>query len=125
MRSPNLLFRCPYQVPLFWKKDIVSWQVKEKNIENKVRAIVRLIESRGEDLFPSLWKEGSSWFQDDFCIFVWTENGTQVVCPSDRNREGKNMKWLVDADGKPIRELFIETALSEKMRVESSTTDRR
>nr|WP_292378387.1 cache domain-containing protein [Methanosarcina sp. UBA289] len=47
-------------------------------------------------------------------MFVWTENGVQIVCPSNRSCEGKDMKGLIDADGKPIGELFIETALSEK-----------
>lgn len=87
---------------------------ERKNIESKVRATVRLIEAQGEKLFPSLRKEGSPWFQNGFCIFVWTENGTQVVCPSDRSLEGKAMKGLVDADGKPIGELFLQTALGEK-----------
>lgn len=87
---------------------------ERKNLESKVRATVRLIEAQGEELFPSLRKEGSPWFQDNFCIFVWTENGTQVVCPSNQSLEGKAMKGLVDADGKPIGELFLQTALSEK-----------
>lgn len=87
---------------------------ERRNIESKVRATVRLVEAQGKELFPSFREEGSPWFQDDFCILVWTPDGTQVVCPSDPSREGKNIKELVDADGKPIGELFIETALSEK-----------
>lgn len=87
---------------------------ERRNIENKVRATVRLIEAQGEKLFPSLREEGSPWFQESFCIFVLNEDGTQVVCPPDPSREGKNIKELADADGKPIGELFIETALNEK-----------
>lgn len=87
---------------------------ERKNIESKVRATVRLIEAQGEELFPSMRKEGSPWFQDNFCIFVWAENGTQVVCPSNQSLEGKDMKGLIDADGKPIGELFLQTALREK-----------
>lgn len=104
----------PAPDPFILEKGDSKLAGERKNIESKVRATVRLIEAQGEELFPSLRKEGAPWFQDDFCIFVWTENGTQVVCPSDRSLEGKAMKGLVDADGKPIGELFIETALSEK-----------
>ena len=82
-------------------------------IENKVRATVRLLNSQGEQLFPKLVEAKSPWNNSDFCIFVWTINGTQVVSPQDRGSEGKEMKGLLDADGKPIGELFIEAALSE------------
>lgn len=104
----------PAPDPLILEKGESKLAGDRKNIESKVRATVRLIEVQGEELFPSLRKEGSPWFQDGFCIFVWTADGTQVVCPSNRTSEGKAMKGLVDADGKPIGELFIETALSEK-----------
>lgn len=100
--------------PLILEKGESKLAGERKNIEKKVRATVRLIEAQGEELFPSFWDEGSPWFQNDFCILVWTADGTQIVCPSDRSLEGKAMKELVDADGKPIGELFIETALSEK-----------
>ena len=104
----------PAPDPLILKKGESKLAGERKNIEKKVRATVRLIEAQGEELFPSFRDEGSPWFQNGFCIFVWTADGTQIVCPSDRSLEGKAMKELVDADGKPIGELFIETALSEK-----------
>ncbi|MDD2614382.1 MAG: cache domain-containing protein [Methanosarcina sp.] len=104
----------PAPDPLIFEKGESKLAGERKNIENKVRATVRLIETQGEGLFPSFRDKGSPWFQDSFCIFVWTADGTQVVCPSDPSHEGKAMKGLVDADGKPIGKLFIETALSEK-----------
>jgi len=104
----------PAPDPVILEKGESQLAGERKNIESKVRATVRLIETQGEQLFPSMRKEGSPWFQDNFCIFVWTENGTQVVCPSNQSLEGKDMKGLVDADGKPIGEFFIETAKSKK-----------
>jgi mannose-6-phosphate isomerase-like protein (cupin superfamily) len=86
---------------------------ERRNIENKTRATVRLFEAQGESLFPGFVEPESPWYNRDFCIFVWTINGTQVVCPEDRSSEGKDMKGLMDADGRPIGELFIETAQSE------------
>ncbi|WP_292372811.1 cache domain-containing protein [Methanosarcina sp. UBA411] len=96
-----------------------------KNIESKVKATVRLIEAQGKELFPSFREKGSPWYQDSFCIFVWTEDGVQIVCPSKRSCEGKDMKGLVDADGKPIGELFIETPLARKERAGLNITGRR
>jgi len=104
----------PAPDPLILEKGESKMAVERKNIEKKVQATARLIEAQGEELFPSFREKGSAWYQDDFCIFIWTINGTQVVCPSDTSIEGKNMRGLLDADGKPIGELFIETALSEK-----------
>ncbi len=86
---------------------------ERRDIENKVRATVRLLDARGEELFASFREEESPWNNDDFCVFVWTINGTQLVCPQDKDSEGKDMKGLLDADGKPIGELFIKAAKSE------------
>lgn len=86
---------------------------ERRDIEQKVRATVRLLEANGEEYFPRLVEPESPWYNSKFSIFVWTINGTQVVCPQDRGSEGKEMKGLLDADGKPIGELFIEAARSE------------
>ncbi|MDM7919052.1 MAG: cupin domain-containing protein [Methanosarcina sp.] len=85
---------------------------ERREIENKVRATVRLLEAQGEGYFPKLVEPESPWNSSDFNVFVWTINGTQLVCPQDRGSEGKDMKGLLDADGKPIGELFIEAAKS-------------
>jgi mannose-6-phosphate isomerase-like protein (cupin superfamily) len=87
---------------------------ERERIENKVNDTVKLIEVQGEGVFPSL-KEGESQLsQDGISIFIWTADGTQVVCPSDPKSEGKDMSGLEDADGKLIGKLFIKTAQSEK-----------
>ena len=91
---------------------------ERRDIENKVRATVRLLDARGEELFASFREEESPWNNDDFCVFVWTINGTQLVCPQDKDSEGKDMKGLLDADGKPIGELFIKAAKSERRRLD-------
>lgn len=86
---------------------------ERRDIENKVRATVRLLNEQGEEFFPKLAEPESPWNSSDFEIFVWTINGTQLVCPQDKGSEGKEIKGLLDADGKPIGELFIEAAQSE------------
>ena len=87
---------------------------EKNNTEKKVEAAVRLLESQGEKLFPSFREKGSPSFQDSFCIFVWAADGTLTVSPSDTASEGKNLRGLVDSEGKQIGELFIQTAMSER-----------
>ena len=87
--------------------------IERRNIENRVRATVRLLEIRGEELFPGFREPGSAWYNRDFCVFVWATNGTLVVCPEDTGREGENMRGFLDADGKPIGELLIKTSTNE------------
>jgi len=99
--------------PLILAKGGSKMATERRTIESKVRATVRLLEAQGEELFPDFREENSPWYDRDFSIFVWTINGTQVVCPPDRGSEGEDMKGLLDADGKPIGELFIEAAQSE------------
>jgi len=83
---------------------------ERRTIEYKVRATARLIDAQGEKLFPSFREAKSPWYNSEFYVFVWAMNGTQVVCPPDRESEGKNMSGLLDAEGKPIGKLFIEAA---------------
>lgn len=85
---------------------------ERREIENKVRATVRLLDAQGETFFPSLREAGSPWNNNEFCVFVWTINGTQLVC-QDKGSEGKDMKGTLDADGRPIGKLFIEAVKSE------------
>jgi mannose-6-phosphate isomerase-like protein (cupin superfamily) len=99
--------------PLILAKGESKMAAERRNIENKVRATVRLINGQGEKLFPAFREAESPWYNNDFYIFVWTINGTQLVCPPDRGSEDEDMRELLDADGKPIGELFIEAALSE------------
>jgi len=92
------------QSDLSTQKDIVAL---------KVREAASLVEEKGEKAFPEFREKDSRWFYDDFYIFVWNINGTRVVYPPDLTGEGQDVSGLKDFNGKPIGELFIETALSE------------
>lgn len=104
----------PAPDPSVFEKGESKMAVEKNNTEKKVEAAVRLLESQGEKLFPSFREKGSPWFQDSFCIFVWAADGTLTVSPSDTASEGKNLRGLVDSEGKQIGELFIQTAMSER-----------
>jgi len=104
----------PAPDPSVFEKGESKMAAEKNNTEKKVKAAARLFEAQGEKLFPSFREKGSPWFQDNFCIFVWTADGTLIVSPSDTANEGKNLRGLVDSEGKPVGELFIQTAMSEK-----------
>ncbi|MFY1110476.1 MAG: cache domain-containing protein [Methanosarcinaceae archaeon] len=86
---------------------------QKDSIALKVNEAVDLFEEEGAEAFPEFREEGGEWFRGDSYIFIWNTNGTRVVYPPDPSGEGEDMRGLTDFNGKPIGELFIETALSE------------
>jgi mannose-6-phosphate isomerase-like protein (cupin superfamily) len=105
-------FKSAPESPILEKGNSKMSKERER-IENKVNDTAKLIEVQGDKLFPS-FREGSQLSQDGIPIFIWTADGTQVVCSSDPNNEGKDMSGLEDADCKPIGKFFVETAEGEK-----------
>ncbi|KXS44196.1 MAG: hypothetical protein AWU59_655 [Methanolobus sp. T82-4] len=77
-----------------------------------VNEAIDLMNDKGEQAFPEFRENNSEWFHDDFYIFVWKTDGTRVVYPPDVSGEGEDMSDLEDYNGKPIGQLFIDTALS-------------
>ncbi|HWR26206.1 MAG TPA: cache domain-containing protein [Methanosarcina sp.] len=106
-------FKSAPESPILEKGESKMSKERER-IENKVNDTVKLIEAQGEGVFPSLKGGGSQLSQDGISIFIWTADGTQVVCPSDPSSEGKDMSGLEDTYGKPIGKFFIEIAEGEK-----------
>ncbi|MCW3995144.1 MAG: cache domain-containing protein [Candidatus Bathyarchaeota archaeon] len=84
----------------------------QETTKRLVTNAVSFIEQEGKTAFPEFRKEGSEWFHGDSYVFVWRTDGLRVVYPPDPSGEGQNMSSLVDANGKPIGKLFIDTALS-------------
>jgi len=101
------------EAPMFGEgKSKIAGQ--QRYIEARVKATAELIEEEGEGVFPDFREEGTSWFHHDFYVFVWKTDGTAVVYPPNGSMEGQDLKGLQDSTGKPIGELFIETALGKK-----------
>ena len=87
---------------------------QQRYIEARVKATAGLIEEEGEKLFSDFREEDSSWYHHNFYVFVLETDGTAVVYPPDESMEGQDLEGLLDSNGKPIGELFIETALSRE-----------
>jgi len=73
-----------------------------------------LISKKGEKAFDAFRRKRSKWLKGNRYLFVWDLNGMRYVYPPDRKGEGQNVRGIKDADGKPIGELFIGTASSQK-----------
>ncbi len=82
-------------------------QQKAKTV-SLVDQAVQLIGAKGEASFPEL--RSSAWVYNDTYVFVWRLDGIRLVYPPDPSGEGKNMSALVDSNGKPIGQLFIQAA---------------
>lgn len=87
--------------------------VRKRILESRIRTATGLIEENGEEVFSEFREEGASWFYGDFYIFVGSMDGKLVVYPPNGSKEGIDLKEFQDSDGKPIGELFLETALNE------------
>jgi len=91
-------------------------EADQANKRDAVRSLVldaaALIEDEGASAYPAFRQDGSEWLHGDTYVFVWRTDGMRLVYPPDPSGEGQNMSALVDAEGKPIGMLFINTALS-------------
>ncbi|NQV01456.1 MAG: cache domain-containing protein [Bacteroidia bacterium] len=103
---------------LFFAFVISCEPVKQKELtKNEVVTLVtdgvRLIQEKGEAVFPDLEKMGSKWRAGDAYVFVADMEGKFTVHPNPE-LVGVDMIDLQDDNGKPIVQWFIKKALSEK-----------
>jgi signal transduction histidine kinase len=97
-----------------------SQQKKSQQISDREYVIfltneaVNLIERKGEECFTEFRQKDSKWFHDDFYVFVWRTDGIRVVYPPDPAGEGEDMSDLKDINNKPIGQLFIDIAKSDR-----------
>jgi cytochrome c len=95
---------------------VVAGVLYEQGVQDKQKAAVvalvdgasQLISEKGVQAFPEL--RTAPWVNGDLYVFVWQMDGIRVVYPPDASGEGKNMSSLKDSTGKPIGQLFIQTA---------------
>lgn len=118
MKKTNLVF--PILLLILSAVLIIGYvyQTEQTRRKETVQALVldaaSLIEEKGENSFSEFRQAGTKWFHDDTYIFVWMTDGIRVVYPPDPSGEGQNVSTLLDATGKAIGRLFIDTALSEE-----------
>ncbi|MCX2740899.1 cache domain-containing protein [Pontibacter anaerobius] len=69
-----------------------------------------LLEQKGEGAFPEMRQQGSKWLHDEIYFFVWSLDGVRVFHGELPEGEGKDVRGLKDALGKPIGRMFLEIA---------------
>ncbi len=91
----------------FYYQDRVTSRKKE-DLFLFVDAAVQLVESEGEEAFPDFYTD--QWIDGDLYIFIWQLDGIRRVYPPDPEAVNQDMSNLQDYEGKPIGNIFIETA---------------
>lgn len=101
-----LAITCAY--PALAEKPLPYKHQATKNLVALVNDAARLIASKGQAAFGELRAKDSRWFKGDLYVFITTPQGIEVVNPAFPHLEGKSIKDLRDAGGKPMVRYMIE-----------------
>lgn len=73
-----------------------------------------VLQQRGEKAFSEFRTKGSKWFHDETYFFIWTMDGVRVLHAMDPSIEGYDVSNLKDAIGRPIGNMMLDVASSER-----------
>jgi signal transduction histidine kinase len=86
---------------------VYNMKMERAFVEDEVKDAAQLIESKGTDAFNVFRDQTSEFLFPNGYIFVFTQEGTDVVNPAFRYLEGQNVMDLKDSEGKYlVREMF-------------------
>lgn len=90
---------------------VYNMQLDKAFIVDVVDRAAALVEARGPEAFPILRdKTGPFVFMDTY-VFVDSPEGVELVNPAQPSLEGRNIRQLVDAAGKPIARDYLSLAM--------------
>lgn len=72
-----------------------------------VHAAADEIAKKGADAFPEFRETGSRWYSGDTYAFVTDMSGKMLMHPIRRDLEGRDVRSLRDADGRPFVQRFL------------------
>jgi signal transduction histidine kinase len=81
-----------------------------KHLVSLVEDAATLVEQKGEAAFKEFAVPGSKWFEDDYYIFVYTPDGTNVFHPIEPRLIGRNLIDLRDMNGKALIRMIVDVA---------------
>ena len=77
-----------------------------------VRDAAKLLATEGAKAYPAFRQQGSRWFHDDTYLFAFDLVGTRTLYPISADEEGRNVRDLKDALGRPIMTMILDAANS-------------
>ncbi|MGM0439854.1 MAG: cache domain-containing protein [Chlamydiota bacterium] len=93
--------------------DTSEASIQAEELITFIQEAANLIETEGEEAFSQFNEQGSKWFHGDTYIYVWNlDEDERVVFPPNHNLLGDKVSTLVDSQGRPIGQLFIEKVKS-------------
>lgn len=77
-----------------------------------VRDAAKLLEGEGAKAYAAFRQQGSRWFHGDTYLFAFDLDGTRTFYPVAPDEEGRNVRDLKDALGRPILTMILDAAAS-------------
>lgn len=81
---------------------------REQAIETLVNQAVELIEKQGASALDEFSKPNSRWFNDQHALFIFDEQGNELVNPTFPELVGRNLWDLQDSNGRYPARLELE-----------------
>ena len=81
-----------------------------KRLVSFVDDAAALIERKGEFAFQDFNVPGSKWLTDDYYVFVYSPDGTNVFHPVETQLMGRDLRDLRDMNGKPVVQMITDVA---------------
>ena len=81
-----------------------------KHLVALVEEAATQIEQKGEAAFKEFSVHNSKWLYDDYYLFVYMTDGTNVFHPIEPRLMGKNIIGLHDMNGKAVIQMIVDVA---------------
>lgn len=75
-----------------------------------VRQAAKRLEEDGESAYAAFRQKGSRWFHEDTYLFAFDPQGNRAFFPVAPDEEGRNVRDLEDALGRPITKMILDAA---------------
>ena len=77
-----------------------------------VRDAAKLVEKQGDKAWPAFRQKDTRWFHGDTYLFAFDLDGKRTLYPVAPEEEGRNVRDLRDALGRPIVGMILDAAAS-------------
>lgn len=77
-----------------------------------IRDAARLLEGEGAKAYPAFRQQGSRWFHEDTYLFALDLDGNRTFYPVAPEEEGRNVRDVKDALGRPILPMILDAVAS-------------